>query len=56
MTVKELRDALNLVAERHAEKEVIVWLPGLNVHVVSFMGLFDDKIMLEGGSTDRKVR
>ncbi|HET7239141.1 MAG TPA: hypothetical protein VFI76_08935 [Terrimicrobiaceae bacterium] len=54
MTVKELRDALNLVAERHLDVEVIVWLPGTNVHIEKFMGLFDGKIMLEGARTDRR--
>jgi hypothetical protein len=48
MTVKQLRDALQLIAERHDDTEVVVWLPGGRVHIDKFMGQYGDVILFEG--------
>jgi hypothetical protein len=53
MTVKQLRDALALLAEKYQDHQVVIWAPGTTYKVARLLGVTDDRVIL-GANPDLK--
>jgi len=55
MTVKELRNALTLLAERYQDHEVVVWAPRTTFKITRLIGITDDpRRVILGANPDLK--